>query len=62
MMRFVWNRRRTWRGYRYFWNLKAGNGEIIAQGHTRGYSRKVDMDRAIELVQASAIAVVEEAR
>lgn len=62
MMRFIWSRRRTLRGRRYFWHLKAGNGEVIAQGHTRGYSRKVDMDRAIELVQGSAIAVVEEAR
>lgn len=57
-MRFVWSRRLTLRGHRYFWHLAVVNGEIVAQGHTRGYSRKIDMERAIELVQGSAAAIV----
>lgn len=60
MMRFVVFRRLTLFGRKWFWHLKAGNGEIIASGE--GYSRKADAIRAIELVQGSGVAVVEEAR
>lgn len=62
MMRFQIYTRLTLRGRRYFWRLKAGNGEIVAQGHTRGYSRRIDAEYAVELVQGSAIAAIEEVR
>lgn len=62
MMRFILRRRFTLRGYRWFWSLRAKNGETIAQGHTRGYSRKVDAEYAIELVQGSGIAVTDVVR
>jgi uncharacterized protein YegP (UPF0339 family) len=62
MMRFILRRRLTLRGRRWFWHLKAANHEIIAQGHTRGYSREIDAEHAIELVQGSAIAVTERKR
>lgn len=60
MMRFVYWSALTWRGRRWFWHLKAGNGEIVAQGQS--YGTKADCSRAIDLVQASQIAVVEERR
>ena len=60
-MRFVWSRRLTWRGRRFFWHLRAKNGEIICQGQTSGYADKRDMERAIELVQSSETASVYEA-
>lgn len=60
MMRFQTFRRLTLKGFRYFWHLKAGNGEIIAHGE--GYHNKADALHAIELVQGSGIAVVEEKR
>ena len=58
MMRFTLRRRLTIRGYRWSWRLKAGNGEIIAHGES--YSRRIDAVRAIELVQGSGIAVIDE--
>ena len=62
MMRYFWWRRATLRGQRYFWHLKTRNGEIIAQGQTRGYRHKHDVDRAIELVRGSGAASVEPRR
>lgn len=59
MMRFVLEPRFTMRGRRWFWRLRARNGEIIAQGHTRGYVRKIDAERAIELVMGSHFAKIE---
>ena len=46
-MNFVLFRRLTLRGYRWFWHLKAGNGEIIA--HSEGYHNK---DDALDTIQA----------
>lgn len=60
MMRYVIDRRLTLRGRRWFWRLIAGNGEIIAQGHTRGYSRPFDARHAVELVKGSALAPIEQ--
>jgi len=60
MMRFTLRRRLTIRGFKWSWNLKARNGEIIAQGES--YSRRIDAVRAIELVQASSMAVIDEER
>lgn len=57
MMRFQIYRR----FFRWRWRLRAGNGEIIAHGG-QGYSRKIDAERAIDLVQGSAIAPIEEVR
>ena len=62
MMRFVIFPRITLRGRRWFWHLKAGNGEIIAQGHTRGYSREIGAEHAITLVMGSRGAVIEHRR
>jgi uncharacterized protein YegP (UPF0339 family) len=55
-MRFVLYSRLTLRGRRWFWRLKAGNGEIVAHGSTRGYSRRIDAETAIGLVRASGAA------
>ncbi len=57
-MHFELYRQLTLAGKRWAWRLRAGDGEIIARGES--YSRKVDAERCIELVQASAIAEVEE--
>lgn len=37
---------------KWFWRLRAGNGEIVAQ--SEGYSRKIDAIRTIESVQERA--------
>ncbi len=57
-MRFQLYRRATLRGMKWFWRLRAKNGEIVAQGE--GYSRLIDAMRAIALVQSSGTAIVEE--
>lgn len=64
MMRYQLRRRLTLRGHRWFWHLRAGNGEIVAQGHTRGYSRRIDAVATVELVRASgpANSIIEEER
>lgn len=41
---------------KWYWHLKAANGEKIAQGE--GYSRKVDCEHAIGLVRSSGVAPV----
>lgn len=53
-MRFEIYHRLTMRGFRFFWRLRAANHEIIAQGHTRGYSRRIDAEHAIDLIQRSS--------
>jgi uncharacterized protein YegP (UPF0339 family) len=57
-MHFELYRQLTLAGKKWAWRLRAENGEIIARGES--YSRKIDAERAIEIVQASAIAEVEE--
>ena len=52
-MRFTMERRPTLRGRRWFWRLQAANGEVVAQGHTRGYANRADCDHAIGLVRGT---------
>jgi uncharacterized protein YegP (UPF0339 family) len=41
-----------WKAGKYWrWHYKAGNGEIVACGE--GYSRRIDMMRAVKLLQSS---------
>lgn len=61
MMRFVYWRGPTLRGWRWRWHLKAGNGDIIATSG-QSYRNKADCLAAIDLVQASEIAPREERR
>lgn len=46
--RFQVFKRLTLFGYRWYWHLRARNGEIIAHGE--GYRNKVDAMRAVDLV------------
>lgn len=60
--RFTFNvfSRITLRGRRWFFNLKAGNGEIIAQ--SEGYVNKSDAHHAIQRIKTyapSAVTIVE---
>jgi len=57
-MRFELYRQLTLGGKKWAWRLRADNGEIIASGES--YSRRIDAERSIELVQASGIAEVVE--
>lgn len=56
-MRYELYRSRWGRQWR--WRLRAANNRIIAVSG-EGYHNKADAERAIELVQASTIATVEE--
>lgn len=58
MMRFILYRRLSLSGWQWRWQLKAGNGEIIASGE--GYRDKADARHAIKLVQGSRVAAIEE--
>jgi len=57
-MHFELYRQLTLGGKKWAWRLRADNGEIIASGES--YSRRIDAERSIELVQASGIAEVVE--
>jgi uncharacterized protein YegP (UPF0339 family) len=59
-MKFELSPRRTLRGRRWFWHLKAGNGEVVAQGHTRGYSRRIDAVTCIDRIRHCGAAPIEE--
>lgn len=48
-MRFELFRRLTLRGLRWFWRLKAKNGETVAQ--SEGYHNKEDALETIDLIQ-----------
>lgn len=43
---------------RWYWHLKAANGEIIAHGE--GYRRKIDMLKTITLMRRTALAELEQ--
>lgn len=58
-MKFQLYRSRWGRQWR--WRLRADNNRIIAVSG-EGYHNRADAETAIELVQASSIAVVEEKR
>ncbi len=57
-MHFELYRQLTLAGKKWAWRLRAANGEIIARGES--YSRRIDAVEAIEKVQASSIAEIEE--
>lgn len=46
--RFELYRALTLLGWRWYWRLRAANGEIVASGE--GYRRREDAARAIEIV------------
>jgi uncharacterized protein YegP (UPF0339 family) len=48
-MRFELFQRRTVRGKRWFWRLKARNGEIVCQ--SEAYHSRADAEHSIDLVQ-----------
>lgn len=54
MFKFKVYPRWTLRGRRWFWHLKAANGEIIAQGETNGYRHRLDCRHAIQLIREQA--------
>lgn len=56
-MKFELYRQLTLAGKRWAWRLRGDNGEKIASGES--YSRRIDAERAIEIVQASSIATVD---
>lgn len=47
-MKFQIYKRWTWRGFRWYWRLRAKNGEIIAQ--SEGYNDIADCRRSIDLI------------
>ena len=54
--------KRTLRGRRYYWRLRAANGEIVAQGE--GYNSAAGRDNGIRVVASTTAAtpVVEVAK
>lgn len=51
-MKFEVYKKRTFRGARWFWRLKAGNGETIASGE--GYKNKMDCLHCVNLVKTAS--------
>ncbi|MBT9158773.1 MAG: hypothetical protein DDT26_00020 [Dehalococcoidia bacterium] len=49
-MRFEMFRRFTLRGYRWYFRLRATNGQIVAQ--SEGYSRRTDALSTVESIRA----------
>lgn len=47
----VYSRRNLFGKKRWFWHLKAHNGEVVAQGETNGYHNREDCFYGIKLVQ-----------
>lgn len=53
-MRFQIFSRRTIRGKRWYWRMRAGNGEVIAQ--SEGYRNRSDAIETVALVRTEAAA------
>lgn len=52
-MKFQVYSRRGLLGRRWYWRLRAGNNEIIAQGE--GYVNRMDCLRAVNLVRSTGV-------
>ena len=53
-MKFEYFRRLTLRGRRWFFRLRATNGQIVAQGDPSGYHNRIDCVKSIQSIMARA--------